>query len=289
MQHLTQHLTTCLAVALLSGSLFAGKALAQQQCAPEEEGFIKKSLATICSQDGSPPKKTIFVLIDGSDPYDKKSISWIKANVFNKRVIRPSDTGDEVIFARFAEGALSSMDLQRLCAPKPNEQISYIFDAPQKIKKANHSFYCVVQDIIPNKMFSRNTRAPKSLIMEAINEVATNPKLLYSERPGERVLVLVSDLFQNSNSFSFHKICKKTCPTCPVLCPSYEKVVKSTPRAKRYLDAVVPQLRPDDKIMIFNVNVKGKLDRSAADFWRGFFQAAGVQGKNISFKYELEK
>ncbi len=286
MQHLTQNFIAFFAFVLLSAGLFAGKALAQ--CTPDMEAFIQQSLTSICSKDEQ-PQKTIFILVDRSDPYDQKSISWIKANVFNKKVISPNAPGDEVIIASFDKGALSAMNLTRLCAPKPNDQISYIFDAPQKIKKANHSFYCVVQEIIPNKMFANSASAPKSLIMEAINQVATNPKLVYSERSGQRVFVLVSDLFQNSKSFSFHKICKKKCPTCPVLCPTYDKVVASTLSAKRYLDAVVPQLRPNDEIMIFNVNVKGKLDRSAADFWRGFFEAAGVKSQNITFKYELEK
>ena len=300
-QHLGQHLRQPLNQSLsaffafafltiltmgLASSLSAGGA--GSQCAPEEAGFIQKSLNTICSKDED-PKKTIFVLIDGSDPYDKKSVSWIKANVFNKRIIKPSAEGDEVIFTHFDKGALSAMRLQRLCAPKPNDQISYIFDAPQKIKRANHSFYCVVEEIIPDRMFAKTTRAPKSLIMEAISEVSSNPKLIFSERTGKRVLVLVSDLFQNSNSFSFHKICKKKCATCPVLCPTYKKAVESTPVAARYLEAVLPKLRADDEIVIFNANVKGKLDRSAADFWRGFFEASGVKSGNISFKYELEK
>ena len=259
-------------------------------CAPEERNFIKKSLNTICPKEED-PKKSIFILVDGSDPYNKKSIAWIKANVFNKRVIKPANQGDELIIAHFHKGALSNMKLTRFCAPKPNDQISYIFDAPQKIKKENRSFYCVAEKIIPNEIFAKPTSARKSLILEAISEVADNPKLLFSERSGERVFVLVSDLFQNSRNFSFHNICKRKSANSPVLCPSYEQVVSSTPKAKRYLQGlpVNGKFRSTDKVLIFNVNVKGKLDRSAENFWKGFFHAAGVKKGNITFKFELEQ
>ncbi len=260
------------------------------KCSLQEKNFIKKSVQSICKSAGE-TKKTIFILVDGSDPYNKKSIAWIKSNVFNKRVIKPSAQGDELIVAHFHKGALSTMNLTRFCAPKPEDQISYIFDAPGQIKKENNSFYCLAEKIIPDEIFAKPTSAPKSLILEAISEVADNPKLLFSERPGERVFVLVSDLFQNSKNFSFHQICKRSSPSSPVLCPSYKEVLTSTPRAKRYLEGlpVNGKFRPTDKVLIFNVNVKGKLDRSAENFWKGFFVAAGAKPSNITFRFELEQ
>lgn len=269
---------------------FSSTPLLAAKCAPEKKQFIKKSLNNICKKEGE-PEKTIFILVDGSDPYNKKSVAWIKSNVFNKRVIKPSAAGDEIIIAHFHKGALSNMKITRLCSPKPNDQISYIFDAPQKVKRDNASFYCVVEKIIPDEIFSKPTSAKKSLILEAISEVSDNPNMFFSERNNQRVFVLVSDLFQNSQNFSFHKICKRKSRNSPVLCPPYEEVLKSTPRAKRYLEGlpVIGKFRKDDKILIFNANVGGKLDRSAESFWRGFFVSSGALSKNISFKFELEQ
>jgi len=47
-------------------------------CSPKEAQFITKSLRTICKQGSEQPKKTIFILVDGSDPYNKKALAGLK-------------------------------------------------------------------------------------------------------------------------------------------------------------------------------------------------------------------
>jgi hypothetical protein len=123
--------------------------------------------------------------------------------------------------------------------------------------------------------------------MEAIREIFLNPKYKQTSIRGERTFVLASDLYQNSSIVNFFELCKLQLDGSKK-CPTFKELMKNNTRIAKYLNASLPAMRSTDRVRILNINVDGKVDQSARDFWVQYFEQAGVAPENINYISELD-
>jgi len=251
------------------------------------EKFIKFASDNYCVAD-SPEK--IFILLDGTDSFADGSKEWVKENIFNKGTISWDAQGAEISVALLGKKSVASMDMVRICTPKPEAKISLIFDAPAKIRRDNAAVYCALKTKA-DEFLSNTEEADKSLLVESITEIFKNSRYNFdiSNRSGAiRKFYFVSDLFQNSMNISFHKLCKISRETGILTCPSYKTLISNNVKIKRYLSEAIPALNETDKIFIYNTNVDNRIDQSAREFWEQYFVAAGALLENIAYRVELD-
>ena len=256
--------------------------------------FIDYSLAKYCDT-----AKITFVLIDGSDALSAESRSWISTNVFgDKNLTHFNDRGGKFSVSVLKDSGVANMEVNSVCSPTPMSKINLFTEAPNKVKAANKKYDCAI-DYLRDTSLGQSFGARKSLIIEAIEEIFTSPKYEMKEVDGPRKFILVSDLFQNSSVLNFHKLCTKydrvisACQNCPkskiksTACPTYNQIIGHKSGVGKYLKTATPKLRTSDEVYIYNTNVRGRVDESAHDFWRGFFIEAGVDENNIIIQSEL--
>ena len=257
-----------------------------EECVFNEQ-FIAFSAANYCVENS--PEKT-FILLDGTDGFEDGSREWVKENIFNKRTIYWENQGAEISIALLGKKSVASMDMIRICTPKPESKISNIWDAPAKIKKDNALVYCALK-AKADEFLSNTEGADKSLLVESITEIFRNSRYRFniSDRPNStRKFYFVSDLFQNSRNISFHKLCKVSGASDMLTCPSYESLISDDEKVKRYLSVAIPVLNKTDMIYIYNTNVENRIDQSAREFWEQYFVAAGASLSNIFYRVELD-
>ena len=260
----------------------------------QTEQFIDYSLAKYCKTTES-----TFVLIDGSDELSAESKSWISSNVFgDKTLTHFNNVGGKFSVSVLKDNGVANMEVNSVCSPIPVDKINPLLHAPNKIKAANKNYDCAI-NYLRDTSLEQSFGAKNSLIIEAVEEIFTSPKYEMKEISGTRKFILVSDLFQNSSVLNFHKLCTKydrmlsTCVSCPkykvksAACPTYSQIISHKSGVGKYLKTATPKLRTSDKVYIYNTNVRGRVDESAHDFWRGFFIEAGVDKNNIIIQSEL--
>ena len=74
----------------------------------------------------------------------------------------------------------------------------------------------------------------------------------------------------------------------PRRCPDLAKTIQRNSRFANYLEAAKPKFRKSDKLEIYYLNVSGRVDRSAEDWWRGYFRNAGLETGSLKITPELQ-
>ena len=245
--------------------------------------YVKMSLKEICKGTGS-----TFVLIDGSDPISAQSKQWLRNNIFrDKSLTHFSNGGERFAAAYMADQPVADLDTRSVCFPTPMDKVNPLFQAPSKFRAFHAAYDCAISET-QAKILDERTETGKSLIIEAVREIFSNPKYQQSSIQGQRTFVLASDLYQNSSIVSFFQLCTYQADGSK-RCPDFKELTKSDTRISRYLKASLPKMRSTDKVRILNINVDGKVDQSGRDFWVQYFEAAGVSSENIEYTAELDQ
>ena len=77
------------------------------------------------------------------------------------------------------------------------------------------------------KIFKNYDKEAKSLIFEYLFHILREPNIDFNSEYPVRELIIVSDLMQHSDRFSFYSHCKINA-TIPNRCRSFEKLLKKT-------------------------------------------------------------
>lgn len=238
-----------------------------------------------CSPSDAP---STFILIDGSDPISSQSKAWLKKNIFlNKNLTHFEKRGSRLTVAYMANQPVADLMTTSVCYPPHPDNINIIFENPQKAARAFHDYGCAVDDV-QNNFLEERTETGKSLIIEAIKEVFSNPRYNQTDVTVGRKFVLASDLYQNSAVVSFFELCTYR-GDGSLKCPGFDELMSGGGRIASYLQASLPNMNRNDEVHIYNFNVGGKFDQSARQFWEEYFMAAGVPFKNIKYYVELDQ
>lgn len=274
------HLTLAIAALFL---LVSTESRAQDCSRLPVENYVKMSLSKICEGTGS-----TFVLIDGSDPISTQSKQWLGNNIFKDKSLTHFNSGGERFSAAYmADQPVADLDTRSVCFPIPMDKINPLFQAPAKYKAFRAAYNCAISKM-KAEVLDERTETGKSLIIEAVREIFSNPKYQQSGIQGQRTFVLASDLYQNSSIVNFFELCTYRGDGSK-RCPDFKDLTSNDTRISRYLQASLPKMRSNDKVRIFNINVDGKVDQSAKEFWVQYFEAAGVDPQNIEYTAELDQ
>lgn len=220
------------------------------------------------------PQNNKLILIDNTDLLSQSQKQFVIDNFIN--TISWSDEGDRISIVSLYKDPVALMPVVSICAPKPINKIDEMLDPIAKIKAENLMFRKTLQGAFV-KLTLESEEVDNTLLMEAITEIYRSAR--YKFKSGKkRQLILVSDLYQHSDLLSFFRECHKPIfsPKKPLTCPSIEKVVGDNMRFKHYLEAAKPKLTQSDHIKIFYLNVNDRVDRSAEQWWKGYFELSGL-------------
>ena len=208
-----------------------------------------------------------LILIDLTDKLLPNQIqyvedNWIKNIAWEKR-------GDIFGMARMTKQPPEQMKVISVCAPEPASKDNSALNIGN-----NKTFKKSYETIFTSLLKPNGINADNSLLIESIRQIYTNARYNFSAKNGPRHLVLVSDLYQNSSEISFFK-CNPKDKECSF---------SNTKRKKAdWFNSAKLNLTKEDKVTIYHLSSKCRVDLSAKEWWKSYFKSEGAgQVKVIS-------
>lgn len=215
-----------------------------------------------------------LILIDNTDLLSRSQKQFVKDNFI--KTLSWENEGERVTIVSLYNEPVALMPMYSFCTPKPVHAIDEFMDPIAKIRAENMMFRDALLEAF-ERIADKSDEVDNTLLMEAITEVYRSARYKFNTN-GKRELILVSDLYQHSDLLSFFRECNKPIfsPKKPLTCPSINEVISGNIRFKHYLEAAKPKLSDKDQIKIFYLNVNNRVDRSAEEWWRGYFNLSGL-------------
>jgi len=231
-------------------------------------------------------KNATVLMLDTTDALREEQLQFVIDNYGDD--FRWENAGDRFTVIRMGSKPAAVMEFKSICAPKPVHKIDKVMDPIRKIEVQNKNFKWTFKELI-RRMGSQKKKAKNTLLVEAITEVYRNKRYKFLQAK-MRKLILVSDLYQHSKIISFFRMCQPTIKgkKHPLRCPDLAKTIELNSRFSNYLKAAKPNFRKSDKVEIYYLNISGRVDRSAEDWWRGYFINAGLEAASLKITPELQ-
>ena len=158
------------------------------------------SVQTTCRIDGVFPAHTI-ILIDQSDPFSNNDIDWVK-ELINQETLQIEKYGKLTLMTLSAKTPHEPKEMIYACSPGRPDSSLGIIDNPEMIEnewrlKLFNPIFEASKKIIASKT------KQKSPISEALFAIADRAD--FQPSIAKRKIIIVSDLIQNSNAYSFYK------------------------------------------------------------------------------------
>ena len=117
-----------------------------------------------------------------------------------------------------------------------------------------------------------------SMIMEMIKEISRAPVLNFTDddKWQSRKIIIFSDLLQNSDTLTIYNSCKRG------KCITWDSV-KDKPSVKQLMPSFKDENKPEVFVYYLHCKYNRKLDNGTVDFWKGYFEDAGMK-----FNYDTE-
>jgi len=236
---------------------------------------------TYCDKSG---KKFghVIVLLDLTSKLEAPQIKFIKDSVFSENFFLSKKP-----FTRFSYLLIDNKSVQKQtfvftkCRPKTGgsgiEKNTWTENS-KYLKKFYNDFLSAAEKS-HSKIFEKKINSSNSFIYETIAYVFQNPKYDFSEKVGERTLIIVSDMMQHSKRISFYKKCKVknilNNLSSSAKCPTYKNFMKKlSTNDKDYLTVTAPKGKGVELKMIYLNNryeTKKEIDKSLVELWKNYF------------------
>ncbi len=216
---------------------------------------------TSCRMDRKDPAHTIL-LIDQSDPFNPNDLDWVRELVDEEARSLPK-YGKLTIMTPNAADPYSPKVLYAACSPGNASAANPITQNPKMIEQAwQKKFYAPLIERVEGALL--DTRQPSSPLTEAIYTISDRADF-QDGNEGRRV-VMVSDLMQHSDGFSFYK-----------LGADYEA----------YLESKLAETKPhmEGVQVVARIVPRQIYDLPVADvksFWRSYFTDAGAEYGSVN-------
>jgi len=208
-----------------------------------------------CRVDHKDPAHTIL-LIDQSDPFNPNDLDWVRELVNDEARAMPK-YGKLTIMVPNATDPYNPKVLYASCSPGSAAAANPITQNPKMIEQDwQKKFYQPLVDTVEAALMEKEQ--PSSPLTEAIYTISDRADF-QPQQAGRRV-VLVSDLMQHSDGFSFYK----TGPDYDAYLES--KLAETQPKLEGV--DVVARIVPRQIYDLPLADVKG--------FWRRYFDDAGA-------------
>lgn len=156
---------------------------------------------TLCYKDDV-PSDIIAILIDSTEPLDEKTVRNAQLEIEN--IIKNSPTNTLVNLYAIETGSEKHIrPIANLCKPDDGTSASELTSSPAWIKKIfNDKFVLPLADHLTSLL--KMPPSTSSPIIESLQS-AVIESFLSHENSGDKKIVLISDMIQNTSMYSFYK------------------------------------------------------------------------------------
>ena len=243
-----------------------------------------------------------FFLVDFTSPLKKPQIDWISGRIFGNALVKETPPYHKISYMKIDDTAPQSQKISySKCRFKTGNKSKFSGEEANSgcegVKKINEVFsaWLELTSKFEGEFLQLDQKEGKrSLIFEYLFHVLRETKTDFTSEYPERELIIVSDLMQHSDRFSFYKHC--TTPlefTKPNKCRSFDKLLKNK-KIKNYIDDRKPNKKTltNLKVKILYINhdyeTRDGLSNSLVSLWEDLFEYIGIENYEIVKQLDIK-
>ena len=253
-----------------------------------------------------------FFLVDFTSPLKQPQIDWISGRIFGNALVKETPPYHKISYMQIDNTPPQSQIISySKCRFKTGNKSKFKGEEANSgcegVKKINEVFDLwsaltskpinpKVTDVSFESKFLHlnHKKSNNSLIFEYLFHVLRETKTDFTTEYPERELVIVSDLMQHSDRFSFYKHCKTNLELKkPNKCRSFEKLLNNK-KVKNYIDDRKPKKETltNLKVTILYINhdyeTRDGLSSSLVTLWKDLFKYIGVENYEIIKQLDIQ-
>jgi hypothetical protein len=241
-----------------------------------------------------------FFLVDFTSPLKQPQIDWISGRIFGNALVKETPPYHKISYMKIDNTAPQSQVISySKCRFKTGnkskfegEQTNTGCEGEKQIAEVYTAWTSLTNKFEKEFLNLDNKKSDNSLIFEYLFHVLRETKTDFTSEYPERELVIVSDLMQSSDRFSFYRHCKIN-STVPNKCRSFEKLLKNK-KVKNYIDDRKPtkETLTNLKVTILYINhdyeTRDGLSSSLVALWEDLFKYIGVENYEIIKQLDIK-
>ena len=241
-----------------------------------------------------------FFLVDFTSPLKQPQIDWISGRIFGNALVKETPPYHKISYMKIDNTAPQSQVISySKCRFKTGnkskfegEQTNTGCEGEKQIAEVYTAWTSLTNKFEKEFLNLDNKKSDNSLIFEYLFHVLRETKTDFTSEYPERELVIVSDLMQHSDRFSFYRHCKIN-STVPNKCRSFEKLLKNK-KVKNYIDDRKPKKETltNLKVTILYINhdyeTRDGLSSSLVALWEDLFKYIGVNNYEIIKQLDIK-
>ena len=235
-----------------------------------------------------------FYLIDFTSPLEQAQVDWISSRIFGTSLVKTTPPYWKVSYMKIDGTPVQSQKITySQCRMKTGNKSKFIgektntgCEGDKKIKNTFKAWFFLNSTFENVFLKKHKTESKNSLIFEYLFHVLREQKTDFTIEYPKRELVMVSDLMQHSERFSFYSHCKTPTSTVPDKCRSFESLLKK-PGIEDYINDRKPNKETvkNLKVTILYINhdyeTKYGLSSSLLELWENLFKHIGIENYEV--------
>ena len=236
-----------------------------------------------------------FFLVDFTSPLKEPQIDWISGRIFGNALVKETPPYHKISYMKIDNTAPQSQVISySKCRFKTGnkskfegEQTNTGCEGEKQIAEVYTAWTSLTNKFENEFLNLDNKKSDNSLIFEYLFHVLREAKTDFTSEYPERELIIVSDLMQHSDRFSFYRYCKTNLELKkPNKCGTFEELLKNK-KVKNYIDDRKPKKETltNLKVTILYINhdyeTRYGLSSSLVALWEDLFKYIGVENYEI--------
>ena len=242
-----------------------------------------------------------FFLVDFTSPLKQPQIDWISGRIFGNALVKETAPYHKISYMKIDNTAPQSQEISySKCRFKTGNKSKFAGEETntgcegQKQIGEVYTAWTALTNEFENKFLVNKKEGKRSLIFEYLFHVLREAKTDFTSEYPERELVIVSDLMQHSDRFSFYRHCKTDLSLKkPNKCKSFEKLLKNK-KVKNYIDDRKPKkdTLSNLKVTILYINhdyeTRDGLSSTLVALWEDLFKYIGITNYEIVKQLDIK-
>ena len=243
-----------------------------------------------------------FFLVDFTSPLKQPQIDWISGRIFGNALVKETPPYHKISYMKIDNTAPQSQVISySKCRFKTGnkskfegEQTNTGCEGEKQIAEVYTAWTSLTNKFENEFLNLDNKKSDNSLIFEYLFHVLREAKTDFTSEYPERELIIVSDLMQHSDRFSFYRHCKTNLELKkPNKCRTFEKLLKNK-KVKNYIDDRKPKKETltNLKVTILYINhdyeTRDGLSSSLVALWEDLFKYIGVKNYEIIKQLDIK-
>ena len=243
-----------------------------------------------------------FFLVDFTSPLKQPQIDWISGRIFGNALVKETPPYHKISYMQIDNTAPQSQVISySKCRFKTGnkskfegEQTNTGCEGEKQIAEVYTAWTSLTNKFENEFLNLDNKKSDNSLIFEYLFHVLREAKTDFTSEYPERELIIVSDLMQHSDRFSFYRHCKTNLELKkPNKCRTFEKLLKNK-KVKNYIDDRKPKKETltNLKVTILYINhdyeTRDGLSSSLVALWEDLFKYIGVENYEIIKQLDIK-